>query len=52
MTQVSRRRSGHERQADRCATELADAECDVLAYACLVAVMVSGSGAHLAPKPP
>jgi maleate isomerase len=34
-------------QADRCATELADAECDVLAHACLVAVMVSGSGAHL-----
>ena len=33
-------------QADRCATELADAECDALAYACLVAVMVSGSGAH------
>ena len=31
---------------ERCAAELADAECDVLAYACLVAVMVSGPGAH------
>jgi maleate isomerase len=34
-------------QADRCVTELGDADCDALAYACLVAVMVSGSGAHL-----
>jgi len=33
---------------DRCATELADADCDVLAYACLVAVMASGPGAHQA----
>lgn len=32
----------------RCAAELADADCDVLAYACLVAVMASGPGAHLA----
>ena len=32
--------------AERCALELADAECDVLAYACLVAVMVQGPGAH------
>ena len=31
---------------DRCAVELADADCDVLAYACLVAVMASGPGAH------
>jgi maleate isomerase len=31
----------------RCAVELADAECDVLAYACLVAVMAAGRGAHL-----
>ena len=29
---------------ERCAVELADAECDVLAYACLVAVMVVGPG--------
>lgn len=31
---------------ERCAAELADAQCDVLAYACLVAVMASGPGAH------
>ena len=31
---------------ERCAAELADAECDVLAYACLVAAMASGPGAH------
>jgi maleate isomerase len=35
-------------QAERCAAELADAEVDVLAYACLVAVMVQGPGAHRA----
>ena len=34
-------------QASRCVIELGDAECDALAYACLVAVMVSGPGAHL-----
>ncbi len=33
-------------QSGRCAVELADAECDVLAYACLVAVMADGPGAH------
>ncbi|WP_051498978.1 Asp/Glu racemase [Nocardia sp. BMG51109] len=33
-------------QGDRCAAELADANVDVLAYACLVAVMASGAGAH------
>ena len=33
-------------QADRCAVELADAQVDVLAYACLVAVMVQGPGSH------
>ena len=32
---------------DRCAAELADAQCDVLAYACLVAVMAAGPGAHV-----
>lgn len=31
----------------RCAAELADAGCDALAYACLVAVMAEGPGAHL-----
>jgi maleate isomerase len=35
-----------DRDSDRCATELADAGCDVLAYACLVAVMAAGPGAH------
>jgi maleate isomerase len=34
--------------SDRCAGELADARCDVLAYACLVAVMAEGAGAHVA----
>ena len=33
-------------QGERCAVELTDAECDVLAYACLVAVMAAGPGAH------
>ena len=33
-------------QAERCAEELADAQCDVVAYACLVAVMAQGPGAH------
>ena len=33
---------------DRCAVELADADCDALAYACLVAVMAAGPGAHAA----
>jgi maleate isomerase len=34
-------------QGARCAAELADAGCDAVAYACLVAVMASGSGAHV-----
>jgi maleate isomerase len=33
--------------ADRCAAELGDAEIDVLAYACLVAVMAQGPGARV-----
>lgn len=33
-------------QSDRCARELADAHVDVVAYACLVAVMAGGPGAH------
>jgi maleate isomerase len=33
--------------SDRCAAELADARCDVLAYACLVAVMAEGPAAHV-----
>lgn len=31
---------------DRCAAELADASVDVIGYACLVAVMTQGPGAH------
>jgi maleate isomerase len=33
-------------QADRCASELADARVEAIVYACLVAVMVRGAGAH------
>lgn len=33
-------------QAEQRAAELADAQVDVIAYACLVAVMVQGRGAH------
>lgn len=33
-------------QADRACAELADARIDLLAYACLVAVMAEGAGAH------
>jgi maleate isomerase len=32
--------------SDRCAVELSDARCDVLAYACLVAIMCQGPGYH------
>lgn len=31
----------------RCAVELSDARCDVLAYACLVAIMCQGPGYHV-----
>jgi maleate isomerase len=34
--------------SDKSAAELADARCDLLAYACLVAVMAEGPGAHAA----
>ncbi|MFN0071637.1 MAG: Asp/Glu racemase [Chloroflexota bacterium] len=33
-------------ESDRCAAELADARCDVLAYSCLVAIMAQGAGYH------
>ncbi len=33
--------------ADRCVRELTDAHVDVLAYACLVAIMAQGQGAHV-----
>jgi maleate isomerase len=35
-------------ESDRCAIELSDARCDVLAYACLVAIMCQGPGYHKA----
>jgi maleate isomerase len=35
-------------ESDRCARELSDARCDVLAYACLVAIMAAGPKYHLA----
>lgn len=38
--------AGMNEQAARCIDEVADARCDVIAYACLVAVMVQGLGAH------
>jgi len=37
-----------DKEGATCAAHLADAQCDVQAYACLVAVMVQGPGAHLA----
>jgi maleate isomerase len=33
-------------QSDRCANELADADVDAIVYACLIAVMAQGAGAH------
>jgi maleate isomerase len=33
--------------SDRCALELSDARCDVLAYACLIAIMCQGPGYHV-----
>jgi maleate isomerase len=33
--------------SDRCASELSDARCDVIAYACLVAIMAAGPRYHL-----
>jgi maleate isomerase len=33
-------------ESDRCARELSDARVDVLVYACLIAVMARGAGAH------
>lgn len=34
-------------ESDRCALELSDAQCDSLAYACLVAIMSQGSHYHI-----
>jgi maleate isomerase len=35
-----------DHEADRCAADLADAACDAMAYASLVAIMAAGPGAH------
>lgn len=37
-----------DRDSNRCAVELSDAQCDAMAYACLVAIMSQGPGAHVA----
>lgn len=37
-----------DQASDRCAVELSDARCDVMAYACLVAIMAQGNGYHRA----
>jgi maleate isomerase len=37
-----------DRDSIRCAVELADAQVDAMAYACLVAIMSQGSGTHVA----
>jgi maleate isomerase len=48
MTQVTPEAlAAMDGKSDRCARELADAECHTLAYACLVAVMAAGPRAHV-----
>lgn len=47
MQEVSRKELElMDADSDRCALELSDARCDVLAYACLVAIMCMGNGYH------
>ncbi|MDQ1482696.1 MAG: maleate isomerase [Actinomycetota bacterium] len=47
MQEVSREELARmDAESDRCALELSDARCDVLAYACLVAIMSMGNGYH------
>jgi maleate isomerase len=47
MQKVSREQLARmDADSDRCALELSDARCDVLAYACLVAIMSMGAGYH------
>jgi maleate isomerase len=47
MQEVSREELARmDAESDRCALELSDARCDVLAYACLVAIMSMGPGYH------
>ncbi len=40
-----------DEQSVRCAAELADARVDVMAYACLVAIMAQGAGYHRSSEP-
>ncbi len=35
-----------DKDSERCALELSDARCDVMAYACLIAIMCQGPGYH------
>ena len=47
MQEVSREELARmDADSDRCALELSDARCEVLAYACLVAIMSMGKGYH------
>ncbi len=47
MQEVSREELARmDAESERCALELSDARCDVLAYACLVAIMSMGPGYH------
>ncbi|HVO48709.1 MAG TPA: hypothetical protein VMT29_20505 [Steroidobacteraceae bacterium] len=47
MRQVTRAElESMDRESDRCALELSDARLDVMAYACLVAIMAMGHGYH------
>jgi len=47
MQEVSREELARmDAESDRCALELSDARCEVLAYACLVAIMSMGKGYH------
>ena len=40
-----------DREGATCAAHLADAQCDVLAYACLVAIMAQSRGYHAVSEP-
>lgn len=48
MRNVTREELGEmEFESDRCAVELSDARCDVLSYACLIAIVAQGPGYHV-----
>lgn len=49
MTQVTPQAlATMDRDSEGCAVQLADAECDAVAHACLVATVVAGDGGHVA----